>query len=349
MALLWMEGYDQYGGNGNEALTLEGEWLEFTCSLDNTKARTGNVSMASNNNGGGYSRRSLNGDQTTVGIGCGFFMVQAPISPNAATSICEVRDVNDVRQVWLTCGTTGRLQVWRDDTAPELIGASTFELAVGTWNHIELKVVLDDSVGAILVYVNGVKRIDVSGINTLNSNATIYGSQVGFGAPGGGGSWNAKLYWDDIFVYNQDTGGLHDILGQYGVYTLMPNGDASPQDWALSAGSSAFALIDEIPPDDTTFIFATTATKESDFTVQPLPANIVSVAGVQPTARLLKTDTGDCSVQVGVQRGGNYSLHTAFAITTSGTFYWNVDEIDPDGSGAWSPTHLPDLVVKRIL
>lgn len=351
MTIRWVEGFDQYGGAGNEALPLEGLWGAFQWSLDATKARTGTAS-AKAPAGNGSSRRTLGRDCTTVGVGFGFWMDALPVTPAHSTPLVQVRDVNLVNQIHLSMGTTGRLQVYCGGfdggaNSPVLLGSSTKEMATGTWNHIELKTVLDGSAGVVEVYVNGVQWINVSGADTVAVGSTGFGSQVVFGISGGG-CFSSNLWWDDIFTYDEQTGGVHDILGQYGVYTLMPNADTATADWQLSTGSSGFALINEIPPDDDVkFLFTSLTAKESDFNVQALPANIVAVAAVQPTARMRKTDTGDCSVQVGVQRGGDLSLHTTFPLTTAYSHYFNVDEVDPDGSGAWNPVLLPAVVVKR--
>lgn len=358
MSLLWYDGFEQYG-NGEDAFVTEGLWISNFLHVSNLHARTGTLALSSNPVSGGSARRSLGGDHTTVGVGCGFWFDNAPTTIDAffsggvsRTCVIEILDKNLVTQVFLTVGTTGRLQVILGGSVEVLLGESVLEIVAGTWNHIEMKVILaGSSGGTVLVYVNGDEWLSLTGITTIATGATNYGSQVRFGVPGGAGVFTVGfLLWDDIFVYNQDTSGVHDILGEYGVYQLLPNADdGTHHDWSLTVGSSGFALIDEVPPDDdTNYIFANTSGKRSDFATTTLPANITAVAAVMPLGRLRKTDTGACSVELGVVSGGTGYYSSSFPLTTSWTYFDPiVFEKDPATSSAWNPAAMPKLSVDR--
>lgn len=361
MSLRWFEGFEQYGGvDGGfpPPLPLEGAWITYLNHLVATHPRTGIVCMATGSTGDGYARRSLGRDCSTVGVGCGFYMAAAPVAVDKGvvggvhrTCIIQILDVNLVEQICVTSGTTGRLQVFCGLT---LLAESTLEIVAGSWNHIEVKVVFDGSAGVVLLHVNGKEWINITDQNTVAPGATGFGSQIAFGVPGGSSSiFNDFLYWDDIFVYDEQTGGVHDILGQYGVYQLKPNADdGTHHDWTLTSGTHGYALINEVPPDDDlNFIFTGTLTNRSDFGVEPLPANIVSVAAVMPVARLRKTDTGDASVDIGVNSAGTASYSADTPITTSWTYYQpKVLEKDPNTSAAWDPVNVNAalLTIKRV-
>lgn len=356
--LRWYEGFEQYG-NGQDALITEGLWLSNFNHVSNLRARTGTLAMSTNAAAGGYARRSLGRDCSTVGVGSGFWMDSLPVTVDAAvggaarTCIIQVMDKNLVTHVWVTAGTTGRLQVWCDAITPRLLAESILEIVAGTWNHIELKVVLSATVGVIKLYVNGQQWVNLTAQNTIASTATNFGAQVGFGTPGGAGIWSAAfLLWDDIFTYDEQAG-INDILGEYGVYQLLPiSDDGTHHDWSLTFGANGYALINEVPPDDATnFIFTDTVNNRSDFGVGPLPSNIVSVAAVMPCGRLQKTDTGDCNIELGVNSAGTASYSGSTPITTSWTYFEPiVFETDPHTGSAWTVigADAAKLSVKRV-
>lgn len=362
MSLLWFDGFEQYGANVTfpPPLPLEGVWLDFNQSIVASLPRTGSYCMASGPTGDGFARRSLLGDHSTVGIGCGFYMNAAPIAVDRAivggvhrTVVAQFMDISLNVMAVLTVGTTGRLQLFSGDDTK--YGESVLEISAGTWNHIETKIKFDNADGTVDVYVNGKSWISATGLDTIPAGVADTCSQVGFGVPGGSsGIWNEPLRWDDIFVYNQDTGGVHDILGQYGVYQLKPNADdATNHAWQLTSGSHGYALINEVPPDDDLdFIFSGIVNDRSDFGVEPLPANIITVAAVMPCGRLRKTDTGAADVELGVNSSGDVSFSADTPITTSWTYYQPlVLETDPHTSAAWAPAAVNAslLAVKRTV
>lgn len=363
MSILWYEGFDQYGPGQFEGTPTQGLWADFGLAIFAAGGSLGGIPIptprtglyqAGTQNGG--ARRSLKGDKTTVGIGTGFYMGNLPFVESGECAIMQFRDVNNKCHIHITIGTTGRIQVfrggfdgrlvpsgtWAAGGNPGILGESTLELAAGTWNHVECKVVFDTAVGSVKVIVNGDQTfINLTNINTT-SNQADFGtcSQVAFGKfDSFAGFPMACAFWDDIFVYDQNTAGVHDFLGEYGVYALFPNADdATHHDWQLTSGIHGYALINEVPPDDAlNFIFSTTVNDRSDFGVSPLPSNITAVAAVMPCIRGEKTDTGNCDFAAGVTSSGTNSLSGNVPFTTSWTYYEpEVFEQDPATAAPWS-------------
>lgn len=376
MALKWIEGFDLYGLHSAIAPTPpeEGLWAQFGLNITSqadpngfgAPARTGTYYAANIAIPGGM-RRTLGEDATTCGVGLGFWIGELPTVASFASAIVQFRDANNKCQIHLSIGPTGRLRVYRggfdgrlvpsgtnaSGAIDAMLAESTLELAPGTWNHVETKVVFDFTAGVVEVIVNGSQTfISLSGINTTSVNAdTAFCSQVAFGNFGPLASNWGHAGWDDIYVYDQDGGGVHDILGEYGVYTLMPNSDDPTfHDWSLTVGSNGYALINEVPPDDdTNFIFTGTDGARSDFGVQALPANITAVAAVMPSARCRKTDTGHATMEVGVNSSTTASYSDETPITTSWTWFQpKLYEKDPHTTVAWNPLAMPEVSIKRI-
>lgn len=384
MAILWYDGAENYG-EGNRALMTQGLWDEvaydepsgrFGCPevvgasdpvTPNPPVATGQYSWRFRT-GGASMRRSLGGDFTTVGLMTRWYMTTMA-ARQGAFCIQQFRNVENFAHISIQIGATGRIMIVGGGLDGELNGygtqlaSSTLELAAGTFNHIETKVVLGAS-GSVEVRVNGKSYVTYSGNTVRASSGSASIAQVAFG------QWQTNFYdglisffgyWflDDIAVWNSSTtdnmGGTaaaHDFIGQYGVYYLPPNADASPQQWTLTVGTSAYALVNEIAPDDNlNYLFTNSVGFETNLVPSPLPSNVTAILAIACLPRMRKTDTGDCSVRMGCNSGGTEQLEPSDTpLVTSWDYYMPfVQEIDPHTSAAWNALSLPNMVVKRTL
>jgi hypothetical protein len=316
-------------------------------------------------------RRSLAGDFTTVGFMAAWYMGALPTVPcggaglGGAFVLQSFRNLSNRALINIQVGTTGRIEIWGGgldaSTTPgqAMLARSTKEIAPGTYNHIETKVFVDAVTGTVEVRVNGHEFVSYTG-NTarqISGAATI--SQVFAGLTDGSTppSFVGLWYTDDWAVWNDeatDAQGnaalITDFIGQYGVYTLPPIADSTPEQWSTTSGTDSFEMVNEIPPnDDTDFLFASVSGKKTALEMAPLPVTITDVAFICPTMRSRKSDNGDCDITVGVISGVTESEDTAIdAITTGYQYYTHVWEQDPNSVGdPWNPAALPAMQINR--
>lgn len=369
MAILWYDGFDQYG-DGAASVGVGSLYSDQASSVSNVRARTGASSMAFGISAQqGQLRRSLGGDFSRVGVAMGWFFENLPIAapPNSPFSIVDFRSVDNFSHVSIQVGTTGRIVACRSTTVgiingPEIIlGSSEKELAPGTWNHIEVWVTADETTGTVQIWVNGILYLSLTGQDTLsdagNPVANPFISQVAFGNYGIGIAFGGTWYLDDVVAMNDNAtaadGSASPVtgaapLGQYGVYTLLPNADTTDATWAKSTGANGFSLINEVPPDgDSTFLFTGTVNAVSRFATGPLPANVVAVAAVMNSAMMRKTDTGNCNVTLGVKSSATTKLGQDEPLTTGYGYQFSVFEQDPSSAAPWNPVVLPTIEAKR--
>lgn len=374
--ILGFDGYEQYGPAGNEAKMLS-VWSEMSMALSSTHVRTepgnGVVGQSLKSSALGTRRISLRGSHTTVGWGMGLWMDNLPSVGNgigagkAAYCIQLWLNVEGYATMALLVGATGRLELWSadgfDSTAagrgpPVKKAESTLEMAPGTFNHIESKIVLDNATGTCKVKVNGRTFIDFTGdtIYFHDGSSTIAQVASGLFNTSGAPSFLGFFYYDDDFWWNDATndaqghaGSVVDFLGQYGAYWLPPAADTADADFTLTSGINGYQLIDEIPPnEDTDFIFSSTPTNKSGFTTAALPANVTNVAACAPWARIKKTDTGTCDSALGLKSGATREFATDRAMTTSYGYFRDVFEKDSASTAnPWNPATLPAILVKR--
>lgn len=101
-------------------------------------------------------------------------------------------------------------------------------------------------------------------------------------------------------------------------------------------------------PTDPSYISAdNTPPPESIFTMTDLPDDVIAIRAVMPVGRLLKTDGGDCTVQMGVSPNGvDWDDGADRPVTVAATYYKDVSYISPDTSAAWTPSEVNDMVFR---
>lgn len=139
--------------------------------------------------------------------------------------------------------TGGNKLTWTGPDGSTVLGQS-FD---GAWpdgeaKFLELKVVIHDTAGSVLVKVNGTTLINVTGVDTRNGTSALVGTAELWAAQG-------VTWWDDIYILNSLGGVNNDLLGDRSVKTLMPNGNGASSGWVGSDGNSTdnYALVDEKP------------------------------------------------------------------------------------------------------
>lgn len=361
MSLLWMDGFDHYGDD--ESKMLDGAWAEYfgatwgnagSAYLDTAKARTGaraihfkiGIPFGSTYASGQqrvWWRRVFGENKVRAGVGLAIYMDELPANPNRiGVSFC---DENNAAQLTCYVLPTGAWQVYRggiptsiNGSIGTLLGTSAVALVAKGWNHVEIWATADDAAGAVEIRVNGVTVINLTGIDTVASSL-VHFAQVRYGEFG----WRsqdvgmqADWYIEDLFA--ADDQGLinNDFIGDKKVYTKFPDADTTTQDWIPSTGATAWEILSNNPADDAEFLTADNPGDTLIEEVEDLPADVVSIAGIMPTARAWKTDAGNAKIQLGMLSGSSLDVGVEHALSMAISYHWDVFELDPDTGAAWT-------------
>lgn len=220
-------------------------------------------------------------------------------------------------------------------TGPLVIGAAQ-------WKHIEF--FYDNADGAYEVRVEGVEVL--SGIDPDFSGTTLGNIEFldQFNSGAGGAPAN---YIKDLVIWDTTGSQNNTFIGSVFVVALPVNSDVS-SGWTPSTGSSDFALLDELDPNDADYIEAAdTLPAASIMGFENLPADVVGVRGLMTMVRALKTDGGDANLQVGLISGGNTDVGADTPVGASAGYVWDISEIDPNTAALWSPSAV-DLATIQI-
>jgi hypothetical protein len=254
---------------------------------------------------------------------------------NANAELCKLRVLPN-----------GQLRLMRGATT---IADSTLPvITAGAWNHIETKIVFNDTTGTSEVRVNrnAVAGLTLTGQDTMNTSASGTCAIIAFTTGNG-----AIAYMKDFVCWDTNGSLNNNFLGTKSLYVLQVTADVS-FNWDASTGATGYNLIDELTPDDADYIYADDAPPAaSTFSIEDLPADIVSVAALLPVVRWRNSDGGDGNLQVGLTVAGDTDLGTDRPGTTAFTYTWDVSEVSPDTAVAYTPAEVnaTDLLLDRTL
>lgn len=357
--ILFIDGFDHYGHDlsGNSvpdanAKMLDGIWSQAAANVQQAPAsgvdvgRTGPFFLFCDTNS--VSRRSLGDNFETVGMGAAYYFPSLPTGSDDA-AMMEFMDADNSNQVHIGIDSTGALRVTtaQQSTHTILYNGSEPAIAAGSWHHVEARVTCDAVDGAVEIRVNGVTKVNLTGVNTRPFTTALAGagriSQIRFFC----GSYGFAI--DDLFVWS-DTGDTDDLnndfIGDRKVITLFPSADTGVAGLAINGTASGYEAIndsitdsDGLVDDDASYL-SSAANTSSAFSLDNLPANAAVVTALQTYARMKKTDAGACNAQISLVSGSDVDDGEDRPMTTAYTYWPDVSELNPTTGAPWTPSEV---------
>lgn len=221
-------------------------------------------------------------------------------------------------------------------------GADRLTTASGTIvqatdHHIELVVKIANSGGFVTLYVDGTQVGTFSG-DTQNTSATVNALRL---HDAGTNSYIAD--YDDLSVWADDAAGDATQMGVHRVGSKLVTADTGVADWAPSAGSDLFAMVDEQSADgDATYLSTATDGDQARFTGEVVEGTAGTIQGASVVAIARKTDAAARNLLVGAADGANEDLSAGQALTTTYTAYYH-HFYDMPGGAALIPSDITAL------
>lgn len=341
MALLWIDGFDHYTTtSGAEFDEVHYGSYQFVSNINNSAE----VSTMPELGGYGFSARmGPSGPRLGKGLDATFFESGKTVGVGAHFYLSAldlgllglgVFGGSNYHTLYVTA--TGQLQIRSTPTGTVLADSGGFLISNLVLYHIEVQFYCHDSTGSITVRVNGLEALSATSIDTVNTGV----NQVNFLIGGGGPN-----YMDNLYIYDGTGSYNNDWLGERNVYTLMPSGDGSVEEWALSTGSDSYALVDEIPPNTSDYIESDTVDQETILEIGNLPTTNINVIGVQTMALAEKTGTDITEISAAVV-GATPVSHVM--TQSQPTYVAQISETDPDTGLPWENASVDALEVSFI-
>jgi hypothetical protein len=211
-------------------------------------------------------------------------------------------------------------------------------ISLNKYYYVEMKTVLHSSTGSVEIRINGQSKLTVSGVNTAAANNA---DVVNVSGPGGG----VICYVDDFYVCD-GSGSNNNFLGDVQIGILKPRAEGDKLEWVPNGtGTVHFSRVNETPPDDDTSYVSSTmtgtsTTGPSDLYLFDTVSTTRLVLGVQTNIFARKDDEGNRAISVLTSNASTISQGDPTGRYVNLTYidYLNQFDVNPIGSGTWSPT-----------
>lgn len=234
---------------------------------------------------------------------------------------------------------SGVLEIRRGAFNGTLLASGTQPIFNNQWNYVEVSATISDTVGEVHVRLNGQTTDDVSYTGDTKNGGTattIDRMQIVVTS-------SSRL--SDVYILN-DTGTTNNnFLGDVAVRTLSPSGDGTYSQLLGSDGDSLsnYLLVDEHPYSSTDYVGSATTGQKDAYAMADLPAGVTTIYGVQVNGLMAKTDATLGQARLLLRTNATDHGGTTRALTTTFTGYYDLYEINPVTSVAWTPTDVNGL------
>lgn len=213
-----------------------------------------------------------------------------------------------------------------------------------TWQYWEVKVRIHDTLGQVIINIDGTEVINSTGLDTNNAGTTDFKLTM-FRIPLS--SSNSRRFDVANFIAMDDTGPrMNDFLGTRRIVQFFPSVGTTDADWTRSsAGSTNWELVDDNPYDSADYVL-TSSTGDIDrygmpnLTVRPSSMDAVAV-NVIP----ILSDFGGGVIRSRVQVSTDVDESTDINVYASGTIHQHIVQNQPGTTNAWSVNGIANATI----
>jgi hypothetical protein len=330
--LLFMEGFETYGANGDTGSNLQDilktKYVEVSF---NTTAKLSDAA---------YEGQGLCFDAVTANSSAELALSLTPSSElivgfawySGSLINTSVLYSGKLVQSLIFCqaNTNGSFWVWYASGSKT---TSTGWFTSNTWYYVELKYKLDDSTGYWELYLDG-SLVDSFSGDTVGTQGNTITSHTW--KPGN----NTGVRFDDIYVYD-NTGDVQEPYGPVKIRALVPDGDDTT-DWT-STGANHYDQVNNIPVDTANYVESDTANDVDLFTfANATDPDNWPILGIQLNVQAVVTDVGLFTLEGLADSNGTVETSNETIIDDTGGQYTFIFEEDPETSNAWTIDTLND-------
>lgn len=330
MALLWLDGFEQYGASGATGSALETA-LQVSYDYANVTAPSPDGTLQSGWHTGlclnwtaysssAYLVKYFTSPGDTLIVGFAF----KSGTHSATNYLVTWMDNSNNQQASLHLDAYGRLQVTSRNVVTDRLDEP---FRNDEWYYIEWKLYCDHTNGTSEIRINGQTVLTIpahdSYYNNLPTRLKIHS------IAGGNNSF------DDLYVCNTSGGSFNDFIGPIKVERLDPTADDTSQ-WTPSAAVDHYTLVDDIPYDgDSTYVESQTTTEKDLFVYSDTSLDVVDLVIVTTTYRTTgESFTMDVICDTGTESTDPVVVSSASFTTDR----WEMES--PPGGGSWSAVTL---------
>lgn len=327
MALLFMDGFNHYA---SADILLKWTSNQAGASIAAGAGRRADNCLRFNSGGGYYIAKSIPQTASLV-IG---FALNAPATTSSHQILGFMDGTNNQCSLYLDLNRT--LSVRDAFGAVVAGGQSTQTLSVGTYNQIEMKVTIADSIAAASceVRVNGSSWLTVTAGADLKYTANAYANSIALGGMYGGANWD----YCDFYICDQSGAVNNNFLGDVAVYTVLPDAAGSNTTWTPLSGANYTNVNEAASNGDTSYNYSSTLNNRDTFSLANLTSLGGTVFGVAESIIVRKTGSKMTGVKATLKSGVTYGQGTEAILGTGYQLFQSIFQTDPNTAGSWTET-----------
>jgi len=321
MALLWVEGFDQYGNMGRTSR----RWITANAPSTVVGRFGGNAAQFGTYD---YVQSPHLTTHNTMIVGFAVKFTQS--YEGGGFQILSLYEGTTEGMSVYTAG-NGEWRVQRGGST--LNATSGLGILSDKWYWVEFKVVTGE-LGSYELRVNGQTVLSGTNVDTRPGGSGAYHDSIRIRSYA-----NSSKHMDDIYVLDGSPG-LSDFLGNCRISVLYPDSDGGTNEWTPQTAGDHYAMVDEEDEDDDATYVESNVPGETELWGYGDLTATGDVRGVQVCSDACETDAGNTGVKTVAKLGSTTSEGpTQYSSGPDYAHLRRIMETDPDGA-MWTPTNL---------
>lgn len=198
-----------------------------------------------------------------------------PIAAASGAACTLMGDGTTVTHLSIGANADGSLSIWRGTTSGTLLGTSATGLvSVGVWYYLEVHAIIDDTVGAYEVRVDGVNVLSATGVDTRNGGTDPKITVFGVGRQSTDRTW-----YDDIYFITGDGVGVSGFQSEITIEGIRPNGVGNYTQLTPTGSATNWQNVDDIPFSTSDYNSSPTAGQKDTYAYSNLTATTGTILG----------------------------------------------------------------------
>lgn len=230
------------------------------------------------------------------------------------------------------------LTFYRGGIVGTLLGGCPFGLDV--WRYCEIKVKLHNTVGYIVVHIDGEELLNLQNIDTFNSAGikTVL-DHVQFRAIDLSSDGKPDIYIDDVYLLNEQGARNNDFLNDCRVESLYPNANGNYSQFDSTPGGNNYETVDENPPVDADYVEGDSSAEKDSYGFENL-SGPGGIAGVQVQLYGKTDDMGVRDVKALTRQSGADYLGDTITFNGTARCWTQLWEDNPADAAQWEPADI---------
>lgn len=226
---------------------------------------------------------------------------------------------------------TGQLRFWTADSG--YVYDTTTNLGSATWYHLEMKVIISNTVGGMELRVDGTTVMNEFTFDTAEAGVNAEVNYISlFG--------DSEIQHYDNFYIADSTAG-QDFIGPAYVSTLHPDGAGSSAQFTPTSPDENWQAVDNVEPTtDSNYNESSTTGHLDRFTHGNLPADATTIHAVQVSANAKVSGAGTRILKTVAYDGTTEGESTGKGLSSDWTYIQDMYEDHPSGAAAWTPSEV---------